>query len=309
MSLRQATTLEGVPLALGTVPIPCDELHDWMGVPVLLPADDPFVEGSGDAAHAYLDAARQAWEEIPEWMDTLDLDSPAWHLKQAERDLYLHWWGEHLDADLSGTVVLDVGCGVGRMSMPLLDRGATVHGVDADLQSLQHMLWHAANRPGQLDLHWSSVHHLPDVTARIAVCCEVLCYVPDAVGALRSIADRVESGGVVLLSLEARWGWATSQDAPAGAIEAALEGDGRIDLPGDRWVQTYTEERFRALAEAAGLEVERLVPMLYLPDGPLEDVMEEEHSLEELLALEERARTHPVWGPLNRMWTGVLRKP
>ena len=305
MSLASATFADGRPLALdGPYPVPCAQLAPLMGVPFRLLPDDPWVRGSGDSSHAYLDAARQAWEEIPEWMDTLDQESPAWHLKRAERDLYLHWWSDHLNVE----TVLDVGCGVGRMSMPFLDRGATVHAVDADAESLQRVAWHAANRAGRIDLHWSSVHNLPDVTVDAAISCEVLCYVPDAVRALRGIAARVRPGGVVMLSLEARWGWATSQDAPAGALAAALEGEGLIDLPGDRWVQTYTEERVRRLAEAAGLDVESLVPMLYLPDGPLEDVIGEDLSLESLVAWEEKARNHPVWAPLNRMWAAVLRK-
>ena len=109
--------------------------------------------------------------------------------------------------------------------------------------------------------------------------------------------------------MEARWGWAASQDAPTGAIEAALDGDGIVDVDGERWVQTYTGETFRALLEGAGFEVQRMVPALYLLDGPLEDVGPGSASLEELLALEERCRQHPVWGPLNRAWIAAALKP
>src|SRR5688572_16263150 len=109
MSLARAT-FEGVPLGLtGGAPFSTDDLIRFIGVPFDLPPEDPFVAGSGDAAHAYLDGAKRAWGEHPEWMDFLDEDSPVFDLKRAERDLYLHWWKPFLGR--RGTA-LDVGCGI-----------------------------------------------------------------------------------------------------------------------------------------------------------------------------------------------------
>src|SRR5687768_16750625 len=176
-------------------------------------------------------------------MDFLDPRSPIHGLKRLERDLYLHHWRAWLDA----RTVLDVGAGIGRFACTFLDRGATVHAVDADLESLRRLVWHAAGRPGKVDVHWSTVHVLPEVEVDLAVASEVLCYVPDAVSALRGVASRVRPGGTVLLSVEARYGWATAQDAPAEAIEAALGGEGVVSLPGDRWVRTYDRERVEQL--------------------------------------------------------------
>ena len=257
-------------------------------------------------AHAYLEGARDGWSNHPEWMDFLDASSPVLDLKSAERDLYLHWWKPWLNASR----VLDVACGIGRFTQPFLDRGATVFGVDADLKSLRRCAWHAAGRPGHLDLHWSSVHKLPDqADFEVAIAAEVLCYVPEVDTALRAIHQRLRPGGVLLISMEARWGWAASQDAPAGSIEAALGGDGIVDVPGERWVQTYTEEHFTDLLNRNGFEVERMIPALYVLDGPLEDVGQTAASLEELLAIEERCRNHPAWKNLNRAWIAVAIKP
>jgi len=239
-------------------------------------------------------------------MDFLDSQSPIADLKSAERDLYLHWWKPWLDAER----ILDVGCGIGRFTQSFLERGATVIGVDADLRSLRRCAWHAAGCKGRLDLHWSSVHRLPDQrNFDLVIAAEVLCYVPEVGRALREIHDRLRPGGALLISMEARWGWAASQDAPTGAIEAALEGDGLVDIPGERWVQTYTEERLHDLLEAHGFQVERMIPALYVLDGPLEDVGLDSASLEELLALEDRCRSHPVWKNLNRAWIAAAIKP
>ncbi|MBX2796642.1 MAG: class I SAM-dependent methyltransferase [Myxococcales bacterium] len=299
MSLRHAT-FDGQPLDLpGEPPYAATLLQPWAGKQVWLPCDDPWVRGSGDEAHAYLDGARSSWTDHPEYMDFLDVRSPVHDLKQAETDLYLHHWRSHLGAQR----VLDVGCGVGRLAVRWLDRGASVVGLDPDLESLRRLMWHAAGSKGSLDLHWSSAHTLPDVQVDLVVCAEVLCYVPDAVGALKQAASRLAPGGRVLLSVEARWAWAASQDVPSNTIDVALGGsDGVIARSGDRWVQTYTEDTVRALVRDAGLTVEDVVPSHWVPDGPLEGCSPDSLSLEELVALEAACRAHPVWGPLHRLW-------
>ncbi len=305
MSLSTAT-FRGDPLQLpGSPPFTAADLMPLMGRAVRWTSTDSFVHASGTRAHAYLDAARESWDAHPEYMNFLDEDSPVWALKRAERDLALHHWEAHLDA----ATVLDVGCGIGRFTQRFLDRGATVHGVDPDEESLRRCLWHAAGRAGQLDLHWASVQALPQVEVDLALCAEVLCYVPDVERAMAEVVARVRPGGHVLISVEARWGWAAAQDAPPGSLEQALGGDGVVDRPGDRWVQTYDEARLRSLLEGAGLVVGEVIPSHWIPDGPLEDTAPDELSLEELLVLEQRCRAHPVWSPLHRLWLASGQKP
>jgi SAM-dependent methyltransferase len=306
MSLSHAT-LRRRPLGLPGEP-PYDPAHlvPLIGKRISMHSEDDWVSGKDDPEHAYLDGARSGWLDHPEYMDFLTPDSPVYALKRMERDLYLSHWQRWLP---SAGRVLDVGCGIGRFVCPLLDRGLTVYAVDPDLEALRRLVSHAAGRSGKLDVFWASVHKLPEVQVDVALSAEVLCYVPDAVSALRAIASRVVPGGRVLLSVEARYGWATSQDAPAGAFEAALQGDGLLDLPGDRWVQTYDRDKIEQLLLAAGLLPEEIVPSHWFPDGPLEDTMPAEITLEQLQALEERCRQHPVWGPLHRLWLVSAKVP
>lgn len=307
MSLRDARLPDGAPLGLdGAGPFPVDALLALRGRGFSLPADDPFVHGTGDASHGYLDASRRAWVDHPDHMDFLDPDSPVWHLKGLERDLYLEDWGPALDGAAS---ILDVGCGVGRFSLWALDEGKDVHGVDADLRSLQRVAWRAPGRPGRLDLHWTSVHALPDVQVDAVIAAEVYCYVPEVHDALVHLRTRLRPGGVLCLSVEARWGWATAIDASSGAIAHALVGDGVVDLPGEGWVRTYTDDDLRETLEDAGFEIEAIVPNHYVLDGPLERVAPEALDLDMLLDLEDAAREHPVWHPLNRIWSVVARRP
>lgn len=266
--------------------------------------DDPFVCGEGDAAHAYLDGARAAWDDYPDWMDFLDPESPSYAAKRLERDLYLH---HAADALADARRVLDVGCGVGRFLVPLLDRGLDVIGVDADPESLRRCLRHAAGRPGRLDLSWSSVHTLPDGPFDAVLAAEVLCYVPDHEGALAAIHDRLRPGGALVISVEAKWGWAAAPDAPQGAVEAALTGV-PVDRPGDRWVRTWDGPELEAALARAGFDVVSVLPTHYFFDGPLERLISDELRLDELLALEARARAHPVWAPLARAWLAIARR-
>jgi len=307
MSLSRATFPDGRPIRLeGGPPYSGSVLGPLVDIPFLLPCDDQWVLGEGTSAHAYLDAARAAWEQWPRWMDFLDPDSPAYLLKQAARDLYLHWWSPWID----GERVLDVGCGIGRFVLPLLDRGATVWGVDADLDSLQRCAWRAPGRPGRLDLHWSSVHVLPDLhDLDVVIACEILCYVPNVGPVLDAIVQRLRPGGALLVSVEGRYGWAASADAVPTPLSPMLGEERVVDVPGDRWVRTYDPSDLQAELEAAGLRVERLVGTHYVPEGPLEQSAPEEMNLAELLEVEKACRTHPVWGPLNRIWTAVAIKP
>jgi len=301
MSLATAS-FRGEPIGPeGPAPYPTDALRSLQRRAFRLVPDDPWVERRDEVGHAYLHGADRGWAEHPEYMDFVDPSSPVHGLKAAERDLVWHHW----EPAVHGGRVLDVGCGVGRFTLPLLDRGYDVVGVDADLASLRRLVWHAVGRPGRLDVHWSSAHVLPEGPFELAIASEVLCYVPDTVGALVAIRERLAPGGRLLLSMEARWGWALAEDAPAEAIDAALSGDGIIDLPGERWVRTVDADALRRLLSEAGFAVASLVPSHWIPDGPLEGVSPASLSLEELVQLEDRCRRHPVYGPLHRLWLVV----
>lgn len=309
MGLRDGRWPSGEPLDLpGEGPVPAEALEALKGVPVDLDPADPWVLEHGTQAHAYLDASRRAWVEHPGWMDFLDERSPAHALKALEHGLYDEVWGDALDA---AETVLDVGCGVGRFTVPLVEDGKTVVAVDADLASLHRCLWHAAGHPGRLDLHWSSAHRLPEGSFDAVVAAEVLCYVPDLHGALLAAWERLRPGGHLLVSFEARWGWAASPDAPPGAIGVALVGDGELDVPDHAWVQTMERDQVQAALEAAGFVDVAVHGSHWVLDGPLEQVAPPPESLDlgVLLDLERAAEAHPVWGRLNRLWIAVARRP
>lgn len=307
MSLLNATLPDGTKPNLGKIsPIPARALEPLIGIEFSLPCLDPWIGAHGAPAHAYLDAARNAWDRHPEWMDLLNPESPAHQLKMAQYDLYRHHWRQGL---VHAERILDIGCGVGRFTVPLVEEGRTLIGVDGDLKSLQRCAWGCAGYSGNLDLYWTTGNRLPNiepVEAVIAV--ESLCYMPNAEKVMNELSHLLLSGGQMMLSLEAKWGWALAEDAPQAGMPFALTGD-IVDLPDDRWVRTFSKEEVIGLLEGAGLVVDMVIPSNYVIDGPLERVAPESVNFSELLAAEEAAAAHPVYGPLNRTWTALAHKP
>ncbi|MCB9760854.1 MAG: class I SAM-dependent methyltransferase [Alphaproteobacteria bacterium] len=309
MSLADARWIHGAtaPLPPGP-PYPCVELDAWSGASFRMPPGDPRLadlhEG-GPAPSPPLDNLAglvAAWQTHPEWLDFLDPAAPNHADKLLERALYLRWWGEHLPA--TGRV-LDLGGGCGRFAAWLLGQGLDVEVVDADLRSLWRALQHAVGRPGRVDLHWTTAERLPPLAPVDAVvAAEVLCYVEDPAAALAQVRRVLKPGGVLLCSVEARWGWAAALDAASGTLDALL-GDGVVHVPGDRWVRTFTEPDLRALL--ADFEILACVPTHYIPSGPFE-LAGGGLDLDGVLAWEARLRERPETAHLNRAWTAVARR-
>ncbi len=269
--------------------------------PVPPPEARPQGLSSEQRASANLVGARTAWASVPEWMDFLSPESPAHQAKLLERELYLRHWAEHVPP---GSVVLDVGGGVGRFATWCLDRGCAVHLVDPDPESVARAVAHAEGRAGRLFAHVAPVEALPDLpVADAVIAAELLCYVNDPTAALRAVRAHLRPGAPLLLSVEARYGWALAVDAPEGQLPALL-GDGVVHVPGDRFVRTFTAESLRELL--AGWTIERLVPSHYTLGGPLQQVAGE-LTREALFAREDELATHPVFAPLNRAWIVVAR--
>lgn len=240
--------------------------------------------------------ARQAWQDVPQWMDFLDPSSELHARKIAERDLYRRHWQPWWP---TAGRVLDLGGGIGRFSLPLLQAGCTVELVDPDLRSL----WRAAKHAGEMPLkiHWATGECLPDIAPVDAIlAAEVLCYTEDPALTLRNLRKLLKPGGVLLFSVEARWGWGLTHDVAPDSLDQWLD-TGIVHIPGDRWVRTFDEENIRALF--ADWQLPLLTRTHYLSSGPFEGAAPEDPK--RWMELEDRLRTHPIAQHLHRAWTGV----
>lgn len=310
MSLADARVPVGArpPLPPGAGPYACTQLAAWSGVPFDLPSGDPRLPALHDGGRApsppleNLVGAVVGWQEYPDHMDWLDPASPIHRSKLLERAMYLDRWEAHVPP---GCRVLDLGGNIGRFTQWCLDRGCEVELVDPDLRALRRAVAHASGRPGRLDVHWSTGERLPELApVDVVIAAEVLCYVEDPAQVLANLRRVLRPGGVLLCSVEARYGWALAYDVPARALDALL-GDGILHVPGDRWVRTLDEAGFRTLLE--GWSLEECLPTHYIASGPLDDAAGE-LSLHAVLAYEARLRANPVTRAWNRCWMAVARR-
>lgn len=307
LSLATARSLDDAPLPTlpPGPPYPAAELVHWAGRPFLLPTPDERLIGLFEGGPAptpplqNLAGAYKAWHDHPSYMDYLDPESPNHEAKRIERAIYLRAWERHLPP--APARVLDAGAGVGRWSTWFLDRGDDVWMVDPDLRSLWRAVWASVGRPGRLDAVWSTVEAMPALgPVDVACAAELLCYAEDPERAVDRLAEALRPGGLLLASVEARWGWAFAMDAPAGTVDAWLT-DGVVHVPGDRWVRTFEADAFRALLERR-FEVLELEPCHYGLSGAFENVVGADLDLEAALAVEARLREHPRARWLNRAW-------
>ena len=310
MSLQTATPLAGpLPYLLGPPPYACTELREWKGISFwMVPTDERLVNihNGGSAPTAPLENLEgmvHYWKNHPDWMNLLDPDSPVHRDKMLEREIYIDLWSPYIS---ERSTVLDVGGGVGRLTQWLLQQHCEVQVVDPDLRSLWHLVSHAAGGSGHLDVHWSTAEKMPSLGSFDAVvACEVLNYVEDPSLVVQKIFDSLKSGGLLLLSVEARWGWALANDVAQGSLSAFLH-SGVVHVPHDRWIRTYTKEGLKELLSPFTLL--NIQPSHYTLSGPFENIVGRPDK-STLLSLEHQLRMHPVANRLNRAWTVVAQKP
>jgi len=314
MSLANATSTNRdlAPIS-GVSPYSIDSISDLAGVAIMLEAGDPRLElihRGGPSPTPQMDNLEgmvRAWDDHPEWLDFLDRSAPNHLDKILERDLYAHHWKRWIPKQGR---VMDLGGGVGRFTTWLLERGLDVEHVDPDLRSIWRALQHCVNLKeknhelGRVDFHWTTGERLPDVSkVNAVIAAEVLCYVEDPKSVLNEVKRVLAPDGLLLCSVEARWGWAASLDVAPSTLRALLS-DGVVHVPGDRWIQTFSEENLRELFDE--WDILYLMPTHYIPSGPYEAAAGT-LKLSEIIDLEAQMRARPATTHQNRAWMLVAR--
>jgi ubiquinone biosynthesis O-methyltransferase len=167
-----------------------------------------------------------------------------------------------LAGELQGRRVVDVGCGDGALACVMASRGADVTGIDPDPAMLAAARSHAAAAGVRAEFLEGRVEQLPfpDASVEVIVSVTVLCFVPDAAGAVREMARVLRPGGRLVLGELGRWSlWA--------AIRRVR---GWLGATTWRAARFRSAAELRALAEQAGLRVTMSRGTVYYPPlGPL----------------------------------------
>jgi 2-polyprenyl-6-hydroxyphenyl methylase/3-demethylubiquinone-9 3-methyltransferase len=133
------------------------------------------------------------------WAD----DQPLSMIRTALNPVRLRYLNEVLarsGADPAGKTVVDIGCGGGLLAEELARLGANVIGVDPSAPSLRTARGHAQAAGLAIDYRLGSGERLPlpDASADIACCADVLEHVRDVRAVLRETARILKPGGIYL---------------------------------------------------------------------------------------------------------------
>ena len=162
-----------------------------------------------------------------------------------------------LMGEIAGRDVLDAGCGDGELVCALASRGAEATGVDPDPAMLIAARLRAAKAGVRATFRAGRVEQLPfpDAAFAVVTAVTVLCFVPDARGAVREMARVLRPGGRLVLGELGRW-----------SLWAALRGV-RGWLGSSTWkaARFRSASELRALAEQAGLSVSVIRGAVYYP--------------------------------------------
>ena len=160
-----------------------------------------------------------------------------------------HW---HLDErslkPLTGKTALDVGCGAGLLCEPLARLGAEVTGVDAAPELIAAARAHAEGQGLAIDYRACGVEEV-DGQFDLVTSMEVIEHVASPVDFLRSLAERLAPGGLLILSTPNRTAWSRFLTI------TFAEGFGRIPRGTHDYDQFIAPEGLARLMGEVGLSV------------------------------------------------------
>jgi 2-polyprenyl-6-hydroxyphenyl methylase / 3-demethylubiquinone-9 3-methyltransferase len=178
------------------------------------------------------------------------------------RDALLSHFGRTAKAltCLKGLSVLDVGCGGGLVSEPLSRLGAAVTGIDPTEETIAVARAHAEAQGLTIDYRATTAEEVRAAGERFdaVICLEVIEHVPDVGAFLKTLADLVRPGGLLVVStLNRTW------KAYALAIVAAEYVLGWLPRGTHEWNRFVTPEELERHLKAAGLATPRFSGIVY----------------------------------------------
>ncbi|MDH3713043.1 MAG: class I SAM-dependent methyltransferase [Gammaproteobacteria bacterium] len=173
-----------------------------------------------------------------------------------ERELLLDLIG-----DVTGQVILDVGCGDGELAVELWKRGAKITGIDASTRMIEVARERARQHRADLTFDVATAQALPfpPKAFDLVVAVTVLCFIEDGASTLREMGRVLRPGGRLVIGELGKWStWA-----------AGRRMRGWLGNPVWRHACFRSAHELRDLADQAGFVVETLRGAIYYPPfGP-----------------------------------------
>ena len=169
-------------------------------------------------------------------------------LKYVRDQIDQHWQCDECSrSPLDGKTALDVGCGAGLLTEPLVRLGARVTGIDASPEVIEVARLHGAGAGLEIDYRSGDIQELGGLFDLITAM-EVIEHVADPGAFLTALAQRLAPNGLLILSTPNATGWAKL------LMITIAEGLGRIPKGTHDFEQFIAPDRMRVLLGDAGLE-------------------------------------------------------
>ena len=158
-----------------------------------------------------------------------------------------HWQGDECNRrPLEGKTALDVGCGAGLLAEPLARMGATVTAIDPTPELIVAARDHAAGQGLTIDYRNTAVENLSE-QFDLVTAMEVIEHTADPAAFLKSLAERLAPGGLLILSTP-------NATALSQLVTVTLaEGLGAIPKGTHEFDKFIAPERMKVLMADAGL--------------------------------------------------------
>ena len=169
-------------------------------------------------------------------------------LKYIRDQIDQHWQCDECGrAPLGGKTALDVGCGAGLLTEPLARLGAKVTGIDATPEVIRVAREHATAMGLEIDFRVGDVQELKG-RFDLITCMEVIEHVADPAAFVKALAQRLASGGLLIMSTPNATSWSRLMMITVG------EGIGQIPRGTHDFDKFIAPERLKVLLGDAGLK-------------------------------------------------------
>jgi 2-polyprenyl-6-hydroxyphenyl methylase / 3-demethylubiquinone-9 3-methyltransferase len=168
-------------------------------------------------------------------------------LKYVRDQIDQHWQCDECSRrPLEGKSALDVGCGAGLLAEPLARLGAKVTGIDASPEVIAVARDHAARQGLAIDYRAGDVQEL-EGQFDLITCMEVIEHVADPSAFVKTLAQRLEPNGLLIMSTPNATNWARL------LMITVAEGTGQIPKGTHDFDKFIAPERLKVLLADAGL--------------------------------------------------------